>query len=280
MQYVDPDFAAYVGLATRERLRDLVEHMIESSQYRQLAGAGAPPPVDPITGKPVYSVGVTGDVKRQLLALERVEREREGRYKESIAAERAAIDTDEAGGAAGGSAAETANTGAASNAASSPSSTLGGAPKKKARKKEPSASSRNMSEEIRLRHTNATALMLAGGVTKSWMMSSTAKSERISLTARVGSDGSSKGNTPEETKPASQSGRHSQLLPQHSDVPPPSRLKLGGSVERRVTLRDALFALEQDEFTNRSKFLQKYYAVGLGKKAPSTLVCRPRRRLA
>ncbi|KAF9123967.1 hypothetical protein BGX30_001160 [Mortierella sp. GBA39] len=84
---VDHEVIAYLALATKQRLRILVERMIHVSRHRRKSSSetfGPPPMYD--TGHAMFHLGVGQDVKKQLLAIERVEREEELKYKEHIAA--------------------------------------------------------------------------------------------------------------------------------------------------------------------------------------------------
>ncbi|KAI7881078.1 hypothetical protein K492DRAFT_187241 [Lichtheimia hyalospora FSU 10163] len=83
---VDQDFISYLALATQERLRGLVEQMVDASKHRVMSQAGsAPPPLDERTGHPLYRIVVQQDPRKQLLAIERAEREEERKRKELLA---------------------------------------------------------------------------------------------------------------------------------------------------------------------------------------------------
>ncbi|KAG0255068.1 hypothetical protein BG011_005337 [Mortierella polycephala] len=162
LQTVEPDVIAYLALATQERLRGLTEKMIHASKHRGRSLATAPPPMYD-EGHAMYKVGIHQDVKRQLLAIERVEREEETKRKEQIAERErrltAGDDLDENGEPRGGG--------------SGGGGGGGGGPKKGKKGKEggPAVSARNMSEETRKKFANQTALGFAGGGrTYSWMM--------------------------------------------------------------------------------------------------------------
>lgn len=144
-------------MATQERLRGLAEQMVHASKHRGRSLATANPPMYD-EEHAMYRVGVSQDVKKQLLAVERVEREEETKRKEHIAERErrlaAGEDLDENGDPRGGP---------------------GGAGAKKNKKQKeggPGVSARNMTEEARKKVANQTAMGFAGGSgrTYSWMM--------------------------------------------------------------------------------------------------------------
>ncbi|KAF9174656.1 hypothetical protein BGX20_010337 [Mortierella sp. AD010] len=163
---IEPDVLAYLAMAAQERLRGLAEQMILASKHRARSLPTAPPPMYD-EDHPMYKVEISQDVKRQLLAIERVEREEETKRKEQIAERErrlaAGEDPDESVDSRGGAGAS----GGASGA--------GGAKKgKKQKEGGPGVSARNMSEEARKKVANQTALGFAGGSGRSysWMMGS------------------------------------------------------------------------------------------------------------
>ncbi|KAG0329779.1 hypothetical protein BGZ99_000515 [Dissophora globulifera] len=168
----EPDVLAYLAMATQERLRGLSEQMILASKHRGRAAATAPPPMYD-ENHPMYKVVITHDTKRQLLAIERVEREEETKRKEQIAERErrlaAGEDLDENGEPRMASGAGAGGAGGLAGAG-------GGGPKKGKKPKEggPGVSARNMTEEARKKVANQTALGFAGGSgrTYSWMMGS------------------------------------------------------------------------------------------------------------
>ncbi|KAG0364580.1 hypothetical protein BGZ54_007361 [Gamsiella multidivaricata] len=157
LQNIDGDVLAYLAMATQERLRGLVEQMVLASKHRGRSLATMPPPMYD-EDHPMYKVAVSQDVKRQLLAIERVEREEETKRKELIAdRERklaAGEDLDEAGDSRGSAGASGAKKG------------------KKQKEGGPGVSARNMTDEARKKVANQTALGFAGGSGRSysWMM--------------------------------------------------------------------------------------------------------------
>ncbi|KAK3846909.1 MAG: transcription initiation factor TFIID component TAF4 family-domain-containing protein [Linnemannia gamsii] len=159
LQTIEPDVLAYLAMAAQERLRGLAEQMVHASKHRGRSLATATPPMYD-EEHAMYRVGVSQDVKKQLLAVERVEREEETKRKEHIAERErrlaAGEDLDENGDPRGGPG--------------------GAAAKKNKKQKEggPGVSARNMSEEARKKVANQTAMGFAGGSgrTYSWMMGS------------------------------------------------------------------------------------------------------------
>ncbi|KAG0042012.1 hypothetical protein BGZ83_001001, partial [Gryganskiella cystojenkinii] len=157
LQSVDPDVVAYLAIATQERLRGLMEQMIHASKHRTRSLATAPPPMYD-EEHAMYKIGVSQDAKKQLLAIERVEREEETKRKEQIAERErklaAGEDPDDNGESSVGG--------------------IGAGNKKSKKVKEtgPGVSAKNMSEEARKKAANQTALGFAGGSGRSysWMM--------------------------------------------------------------------------------------------------------------
>lgn len=136
-----------IALATQERIQKLIKDMIEASKYRMDSQTFTQPPPDE-TGRYPYKIVDVQDVKKQLLAIERVEREEERRRREYISErERRSQmgDDDKEGGD-------------------------DDKPKKKKKKDQGGVSARYMSDDVRNKSTNETALMIAGGVKKSWML--------------------------------------------------------------------------------------------------------------
>ncbi|ORX92250.1 hypothetical protein K493DRAFT_285922 [Basidiobolus meristosporus CBS 931.73] len=152
---IDPDFMVYLALAAQERLKSLVEQMIVASKHRVVSHHIPAPPLD-ANHHPMYKIAVSQDVKKQLLALERVERESERQRKRMITdrEKRLAQENTENEDKEDGKEGENKKS-------------------KKVRRKEgsgPGVTARNMSEDIRKKITNQTALLSAGGVRKSWML--------------------------------------------------------------------------------------------------------------
>ncbi|KAF9960471.1 hypothetical protein BGZ72_006853 [Mortierella alpina] len=162
LQSIEPDVLAYLAMAAQERLRGLAEQMILASKHRaQSLATAAPPTYD--GEHAMYKVGVNQDVKKQLLAIERVEREEETKRKEQIAERERRLATGEGLDENGEPRAGTGAAGA------------GGAGAKKGKKQKeggPGVSARNMSVEAQKKVANQTALGFVGGTGRSysWMM--------------------------------------------------------------------------------------------------------------
>ncbi|KAG0283996.1 hypothetical protein BGZ96_011632 [Linnemannia gamsii] len=86
---VDSEVLTYLAMATKQRLQVLIERMIHASRHRRISS------LEPLSSPPMYDadhamfrISVGQDVKSQLLAIERVERQEELRYKEHVALRR------------------------------------------------------------------------------------------------------------------------------------------------------------------------------------------------
>ncbi|RUS17487.1 transcription initiation factor TFIID component TAF4 family-domain-containing protein, partial [Endogone sp. FLAS-F59071] len=100
---IDPDFLSYLALATQDRLRSVIEQMSLASKHRVKSQSFDPPPLDDSTGQPLYKIIVHSDIKKQLLAIERVEREEERRRREALSdRQNRAAGGDGDGGGGGG----------------------------------------------------------------------------------------------------------------------------------------------------------------------------------
>ncbi|KAI8641332.1 transcription initiation factor TFIID component TAF4 family-domain-containing protein [Parasitella parasitica] len=146
---LENDVVALIALATEKRIRLLVQHMIFASKHRVDSQTFTQPPVDE-TGHLPFKIVDIQDIKKQLLAVERVEREEERKRKEILLERERKAQMGEEGGEAGDD----------------------DRPSKKKKKKEmgPGVTARYMSDDVRNKTTNETALMIAGGVMKSWML--------------------------------------------------------------------------------------------------------------
>ncbi|KAI8381433.1 transcription initiation factor TFIID component TAF4 family-domain-containing protein [Radiomyces spectabilis] len=203
---IDSDVLGYLALACQQRLRTLIEKMIVASKHRVQSQTVETAPLN-AKGQTLYKVVDVQDIKKQLLAIERVEREEERKRKEAIAEKerRAQMgDGDHEGGDED-------------------------RPAKKKKKKEmgPGVTARNMSEDIRKKFTNETALMSAGGVRKSWMMAGlSGKGGSASLSSGgagggggVGSSSSGGGGSSSVNATGSGSGHVSNPPPLHRPHP-------------------------------------------------------------
>lgn len=146
---LDNNVVALIALATEKRIQGLVQHMIFASKHRVDSQIFTQPAMDESGHLPFKIVDIQ-DIKKQLLAVERVEREEERKRKEILLERERKAQMGEEGGDAGDD----------------------DRPSKKKKKKEmgPGVTARYMSDDVRNKTTNETALMIAGGVMKSWML--------------------------------------------------------------------------------------------------------------
>ncbi|KAI7853813.1 transcription initiation factor TFIID component TAF4 family-domain-containing protein [Circinella umbellata] len=258
LEKLDGDFVSLLALATQERLRGLAEQMVIASKHRTMSQhVSAPPPVDE-NGQPLYKIVIQQDTKKQLLAIERAEREEEQKRKEAIAErERRAQMGKEGGGGEEG--------------------------RSKSKKKDKDSSQQRgglgdgLSKGSGGGIGGETALMKAiGGVRKSWMLTGNARDQQSSSSAATGVAGGNSqqqqpstplqdGNAPGTPGGSERGGDDS---PRGRGRPrgrkegkrgrgrgrdvglflPPSTIgrRFGDAATRKVTVRDALFALERD----------------------------------
>ncbi|CDH52823.1 hypothetical protein RO3G_15633 [Lichtheimia corymbifera JMRC:FSU:9682] len=286
---VDQDFISYLALATQERLRGLVEQMVDASKHRVMSQAGsAAPPLDERTGHPLYRIVVQQDPRKQLLAIERAEREEERKRKELLAERERRMQMGEGEGEDGKSKKKKKDkdgTGAGGGP------TSGGA-----RGSGPGGASGDGSGKGG--STSETALIRAiGGVRKSWMLTGNKDTSTpgggTPRSSGGGGGGSAAGATGAEGGPGGPGGSSGGLddgSPRGRGRPrgrktgdglkrgagrgrgaagrdlrhdglglflPPSTIgrthRLGDPSMRKVTVRDAIFALEKDcQTTGRS----------------------------
>ncbi|KAJ1963536.1 hypothetical protein IWQ62_003181, partial [Dispira parvispora] len=173
---VDDDTLNYLALAAEDRLRTLVEQMVQASKHRTRSHNLAPPALDE-QGHPLYQIAVHQDVRKQLMALERVDKEQERQWKLHVLGreQRMHGPTEEAAvGDAARSQATVPMSRTASGAAPGGDSSQAAKVTKRRRREPTSAVSgalaRSMSEDIRNKITNQTALLSVGAVRRSWMM--------------------------------------------------------------------------------------------------------------
>lgn len=146
---VSSEFCSYVSLAVEERLRGLIEQMIHVSKHRQLSQQSYPTPPLNDSGKPIYKVIVHSDVRKQLKAIERVEKDKARKYYLRLEEGSNHLEENETRS------------------------------KKLKTKKDPTSSNsaaanaKNMSEESRKHFANQTTHMFTGKHRKSWMLAST-----------------------------------------------------------------------------------------------------------
>ncbi|KAI9473894.1 MAG: transcription initiation factor TFIID component TAF4 family-domain-containing protein, partial [Benjaminiella poitrasii] len=141
---LNPNVVTYIALSSQKRIQRLIQHMIMASKHRTESQTFTQPPVDE-TGHHPFKIVDVQDIKKQLLAVERVEREEERKRKEAILERERKAHMGEEGGDAGDDESR---------------------PAKKKKKKEmgPGVTARYMSDDVRNKTTNETALMIAGGV--------------------------------------------------------------------------------------------------------------------
>lgn len=217
----------YIALATRARLQELVEAMIEASAHRTDTQFDRPA-TQYEDGKPVWGILIRTDVSKQLAAIERVEREEETKVRRERK-ERA----DMAAAHAAALASQQTST------AMSVDGDDDGQPKKKKKKADgPGVTARNMSEDVRKKMSNAVASQAAGLGTKyAWMNTSVAatpapkpKPTASATTAASASTAAGTWARPYvPTKPTS-----NPTTPQAEDN------------RRPITYRDACFVLEKE----------------------------------
>jgi hypothetical protein len=160
----------YLALALRARLQDLVSGMVTAAQHRTDAQFDRPASLFE-DGAPMWSIVVRSDVGKQLVALEKIEREEETRVRkerkdraELTAAHTAALAAQANGMGVGGHTADTGDD-------------MEGSAKKKRKKEGPGVTARNMSEDVRKKMSNAVATQAAGlGGRYSWMTAANAAS--------------------------------------------------------------------------------------------------------
>jgi hypothetical protein len=214
--------------------------MVKASKHRVLSQTFDAPPIEETTGQPLYKIIVQQDTRKQLLAIERVEREEERRRKEAITErERRAQQGDGGGGEDDDK------------------------PKKKKQKAMgPGVTARTMSEDMRNKKANETALMSAGGKRMSWMMSTSDTPSPPTKSVTPVSQASTPEGGAADVQPAKTKGKRGR--PKGSGVGgraattrdqanvnlflPPSTvtrpLRAGDASSRKITVRDAIFALE------------------------------------
>ncbi|OMJ20698.1 hypothetical protein AYI70_g3950 [Smittium culicis] len=213
---VSASVSEILSQAVEYRLRSLVKSMISAAYHRMRTQTIPPPPLNQTTNTPLYRIVPSFDLRKQLSALERVDKNNERKFFESL------LDPDSLKSVSGlGSA--TSNRASSQNkpitneneldsvddfeASNKNDPTTGKLTTKNKRKRVSNSgldksglagssslslayatvsgsggsgsmlSARNMPDEVRSKITNQTALMSAGGVRKSWMMSSHLNSE-------------------------------------------------------------------------------------------------------
>lgn len=156
---VDAAVLNYLSLAARTRLKNILESMIASSRHRSWSSHQHPPPIFPSTSEPMYHEQIISDPIKQLAALEKAERGQEARRRR----ERLARDQESSALAAG--------YGADDMDIDDGTGTPKPDGRKRPKKVGPGVAARNMSEDVRKRLADSTAMRnLGGGSTKySWL---------------------------------------------------------------------------------------------------------------
>lgn len=156
---VDAAVLNYLSLAARTRLKNVLETMIASSRHRSWSSHQHPPPMYPSTSQPMYHENILSDPVKQLAALEKAERADEARRRR----ERLARDEESSAMAAG--------LGGDDMDLDDGTGTPRGDARKKPKKIGPGVAARNMSEDVRKRLADSTAMRnLGGGSSKySWL---------------------------------------------------------------------------------------------------------------
>ncbi|EST06801.1 Transcription initiation factor TFIID component TAF4 [Kalmanozyma brasiliensis GHG001] len=254
---VDAAVLNYLSLAARTRLKNVLENMIASSRHRSWSSHQHPPPLFPSTSQPMYHEQILSDPVKQLAALEKAERGDEARRRR----ERLARDEESSALAAGG--------GDADMDMDDPTGAKGDG-RKRPKKIGPGVAARNMSEDVRKRLADSTAMRnLGGGSAKySWLSGgSTFPSSFSPLGGKKGKadgeDGKSASRLPKpkfapqptvsdwsgvSAGDASAGGAGSASTGAWGDVAARQAAKEEEERQARlkVTLRDALFALEYE----------------------------------
>jgi len=240
---IPEDSINYVALALRARLQDLLTSMITAAKHRTDTQFDRPASLYE-DESPMWGILVRADVAKQIVALEKVEREDETRIRRERK-ERADM-------AAAQAAALAAQVSAASlsNAGEGGFDEEGG-PKKKRKKDGPGVTARNMSDDVRKKMSNAVASQAAGlnGKKYSWMNAAPAATPAAATPAPKAKSTTPGASSPLTTTPAASAGG-SWARPYVSSsnkqaTPPPSSMQ--EQDERLViTMRDAMFVVEKE----------------------------------
>lgn len=261
---VDAAVLNYLSLAARTRLKNILENMIASSRHRSWSSHQHPPPMFPSTSQPMYHEQILSDPVKQLAALEKAERGEEARRRR----ERLARDEESSALAAG--------LGGDDMDMDDGTGTPKGDGRKRPKKIGPGVAARNMSEDVRKRLADSTAMRnLGGGSSKySWLSGGSNFPSTFSPLggkknkADAGDDGKAPGSrlpkpkfAPQpavsnwsgvgagDSNPAGGGGSNSASTGAWGDVTARQAAKEEEERQARlkVTLRDALFALEYEK---------------------------------
>ncbi|SPO48847.1 uncharacterized protein PSANT_06538 [Moesziomyces antarcticus] len=251
---VDAAVLNYLSLAARTRLKNMLEAMIASSRHRSWSSHHHEPPLYASTSQPMYDEHILTDPVKQLAALEKAERGDEAKRRR----ERLARDEESSAAAAGLDADMDLDDG-----------TTKADGRKRPKKMGPGVAARNMSEDVRKRLADSTAMRnLGGGSSKySW------------LSGGSSFPGSFSPLGAKKSKPEADDAKSASRLPKPKFAPQPAVSNWSGGAsdagaapssnastgawgdvtarqaakdeeERqarlKVTLRDALFALEYE----------------------------------
>ncbi|RIA89385.1 transcription initiation factor TFIID component TAF4 family-domain-containing protein [Glomus cerebriforme] len=238
---VSPDVMTYLALATQERVRALVESMIAAKNHRIHSEHIHHPSVTGGGGEslPMYKETISLDVKSQLLAIEKVEREQERKRKEI----RAGLKHDN----------KTEDDDSKDQQADVTPTT---APKRHKRQKRDTLPTPAIHKlTVDTKNTNMTALSAAGGKTKSWMID--IQPEVPSTSVMNGGDVG--------TRPSRGRSRSTSNAKNFATVKKGETQQAGGSTTNittnpfgtgqqqpfngpvpTITVKDALFVLERD----------------------------------
>lgn len=239
---VPDDAVAYLALALRARLADLVGAMAAAAAHRTDTQFDRPASLY-ADGQPMWGLVIRADVGKQLAALERAERDDEARIRRERkerqdlqAAHAAQLAAHAPGGGGGGG----------GSAAGADGYDDDGAPRKKKKKDGPAVSARTMPAEMHTKMANVTANQAAGLSTAkySWMSSggagaaaaaSKAKATAAAAAAAAGSSGG-----------ASSAANSSWARPYQSSTKPVAAPVQVEDPRRAITMRDAMFVIEKE----------------------------------
>ncbi|CAG8574664.1 11181_t:CDS:2, partial [Racocetra fulgida] len=233
---------AYLALATQERIRELIETMIVAKNHR-IHSEHINLPIASENSLPMYKEVVSLDVRSQLAAMEKVERDQERKRQESLA----------------GSSQDNIGDDQTDDVKDSTDAPTHQPKRVKRQKKESSsASSLKLTNEAIATSTNQTALVAAGGLTKSWMLQGAIDKTSQSSAISTNSNGTSSGIRPSRGRSRSTSNGRPLVnkrdgLGTRGDHIYSAAHDASGRVSRdagdvtpAVTVKDALFVLERD----------------------------------
>ncbi|KAG1737519.1 transcription initiation factor TFIID component TAF4 family-domain-containing protein [Suillus paluster] len=239
---IPEDSVNYLAIALRARLQDLVTAMVAATYHRTDTQFDRPACLYD-NGTPMWSIVVQSDVAKQLVALEKIEREeeinvrRERKERADLAAAHAAnLSAQTSGG----------------NAMAVDGDEEGGAKKKK-KKEGPSVTARNMSEDVRKKLSNAVASQAAGlGGKYAWL--NAANSSATSAKPKAAASSAAATSPATTTTPATTTAPAASTTATTSWVRPyvgkkgsPTSPLTGEDDDRMlVTMREAMFAIEKE----------------------------------